>query len=201
MSDEVVVVGVDGSPASYTALRWALVHAGNTGGRVHAIRCWQPISAMRWEAAVTGEPVPPGAEQQARVERELAQIEAAAVRQTPEAAQVAVRCSVARGPAGPTLVAEADSAALLIVGSHGHRRIHELVFGSTSSYCARHATCPVVVIPPAMATQRALGAMSSPRGFMATGHECLALNPQALDPLLNVAEAKLAAILGGQRGR
>jgi hypothetical protein len=172
------------------------------------------------------------------VERELAQIEAAAVRQTPEAAQVAVRCSVARGPAGPVLVAEADGAALLIVGSHGHLRIHELLFGSTSSYCARHATCPVVVIPSAMATQRELGATSSPRGFVATGHhrsathndwhnamrqlpeahslalrlrdarladeliaECLALNPQALDPLLNVAEANLAAILGGQRGR
>lgn len=27
---EQVVVGVDGSPASYTALRWALAHAGRT---------------------------------------------------------------------------------------------------------------------------------------------------------------------------
>jgi nucleotide-binding universal stress UspA family protein len=167
MSEQVVVVGVDGSPASYTGLRWALTHAGNTGGQVRAIRCWQPMSPLGREAAVTGEPVPPSAEQQTRVERELDQIVAAALGQTPEAAQVALRRRVARGPAGPVLVAETDGAALLIVGSHGHRRIHELFFGSTSSYCARHATCPVVIIPSAMATRRALGAMSSARGFRA----------------------------------
>ncbi len=161
MSDEVMVVGVDGSPASYTALRWALVHAGNTGGQVHAIRCWQPTSAIGLEAAIIMEPVPSSVEQQARIERQLAQIVAAARRQTPEAAQVGLRRSVTRGPAGPVLIAEADGAALLVVGSHGHRQIHELFFGSTSSYCARHATCPVMVIPSAMATRRTVGAMRS----------------------------------------
>ncbi len=40
MSEQVVVVvGVDGSPASYTALRWALAHASRTGARVRAVRC------------------------------------------------------------------------------------------------------------------------------------------------------------------
>lgn len=39
LAGDVVVVGVDGSPASYTALRWALTHAARTGSRVHAIRC------------------------------------------------------------------------------------------------------------------------------------------------------------------
>jgi hypothetical protein len=32
MCEQVVVVGVDGSPASYTALQWALAHA--------PARCW-----------------------------------------------------------------------------------------------------------------------------------------------------------------
>jgi nucleotide-binding universal stress UspA family protein len=39
MSEQLVVVGVDGSPASYTALRWSLGNAGRTGAQVRAIRC------------------------------------------------------------------------------------------------------------------------------------------------------------------
>ncbi len=155
MGGPVVVVGVDGSPASYTALRWALAHAARIGAQVRAVRCWTPIVAKRWEAAVTGEPVPPEAEQKARAERELAQVVAAALARVPDgAARVAVRQSVARGSVGPALVDEANSAALLVVG-HGPR-VTELRHRSVSWYCLRHATCPVLVIPPTMATRRTL---------------------------------------------
>ena len=78
MGEQLLVVGVDGSPASHTGLVWALTRAQRTGARVHAIRCWMPVLVKAWEAAVTGEPVPPVAEQRARAERELAQIVAAA---------------------------------------------------------------------------------------------------------------------------
>ncbi|MGH3944659.1 MAG: universal stress protein [Pseudonocardiaceae bacterium] len=153
--NELVVVGVDGSPASYTALRWALGFAGRTGARVHAVRCWLPVVARGWEAAVTSEPVPPPAEQQARAERELTEVVAAALARVPDGStRVAVRQRVARGPAGPALVGAADGAALLVVG-HG-LRVAELLHRSVSWYCVRHATCPVLVIPPAMATRRTL---------------------------------------------
>lgn len=156
MNEQIVVVGVDGSPASFTGLRWALAHARLTGTGVCAVRCWMPESAPRWESAITAGPVPPSAEQQARAERELGEVIMAALMQVPDArAGVAIQRRVARGPAGPVLVAEADGAALLVVGHHVHRRIAELLHQSVSSYCARHATCPVLVIPPAMATRRA----------------------------------------------
>jgi nucleotide-binding universal stress UspA family protein len=152
---EQLVVGVDGSPGSYTALRWALACAAQIGARVHVVRCWMPVAARGWEAAVTGEPVPPEAEQETRAERELAQVVAAALARVPEgSARVAVRHSVIRGPAGPGLVGEAFGADLLVVG-HGPR-VAELLHRSVSWYCVRHATCPVLVIPPAMATQRTL---------------------------------------------
>lgn len=163
MSEQVVVVGVDGSPASFTALRWALAHAVRTGAAVRTVRCWTPVFANGWEAAVTAEPVPPCAVQETRAERELADVVAAARRQVPGgAAQIAVQRRIVRGLTGPMLVAEAHGAALLVVGSHGHRRIAELLRRSVSSYCERHATCPVLVIPPAMATQQALGAITVP---------------------------------------
>ncbi len=155
MSEPLVVVGVDGSPASYTALRWALVHAGSTGARVCAVCCWMPVLVKVWEAAVTAEPVPSPAAQEARAQRELTQVVAAALARVPDgAARVAVRQRVVRGPAGPVLVANADGADLLVVG-HGPR-VTELLHRSVTWYCVRHATCPVLVIPPAMATQRTL---------------------------------------------
>ncbi|GAB3887533.1 hypothetical protein GCM10029964_053670 [Kibdelosporangium lantanae] len=38
------------------------------------------------------------------------------------------------------------NAELLVVGSHGNR-LAEIVLGTVSSYCARRAHCPVVVLP------------------------------------------------------
>ncbi|MGH3900309.1 MAG: universal stress protein [Pseudonocardiaceae bacterium] len=155
MSEQVVVVGVDGSPVSYTALRWALAYAGRTGAQVRAVSCWTPVVARGWEAAVTAEPVPSEAEQEARAERELAEVVAAALVRVPAGStRVAVRQKVARERAGPVLVNEAHGAALLVVG-HGPRST-ELLHRSVSWYCLRHATCPVLVIPPAMATWRTL---------------------------------------------
>lgn len=150
MSAQLVVVGVDGSPASYAALRWVLAHAEHTGAQICAVRCWTPVVARGWEAAVTAEPVPPEAEQQARAGRELAQVVAAALVRVPDGAKgVTVRQRVVRGPAGPVLVSEANGADLLVVG-HGPR-VAELLHRSVSWYCVRHATCPVLVIPPAVA--------------------------------------------------
>ncbi len=160
MSEHVVVVGVDGSPASYTALRWALAHAERTGAQLRAVRCWTPVVAKSWEAAVTGAPVPSEAEQESRAERELAEVVAAALARVPTGStQVAVQQKVIHGPAGPVLVGQADGAALLVVG-HGPR-VTELLHRSVTWYCVRHATCPVLVIPPAMATQRTLAAATA----------------------------------------
>ncbi|MGH3774673.1 MAG: universal stress protein [Pseudonocardiaceae bacterium] len=154
MGELVVVVGVDGSPASYTALRWALGYAGGGGVRIRAVRCWMPVLARGWEAAVTGEPVPPEAEQQARAERELGQVVAAALARIPTGVtRVGVQQRVVRGPPGPGLVSRTAGVHLLVIGHGGHR---SMLHRSVSSYCVRHATCPVLVIPPAMATRRTL---------------------------------------------
>jgi hypothetical protein len=38
-------------------------------------------------------------------------------------------------------------AQLLVVGTRGRSVIGRAVLGSTSSYCAHHAPCPVIVVP------------------------------------------------------
>jgi hypothetical protein len=50
-----IVVGVDGSPGSKAALRWALRHADRTGADVEALSVWTPQPAVyfgaEWAAA------------------------------------------------------------------------------------------------------------------------------------------------------
>ena len=155
MNEQLMVVSVDGSPASHAGLCWALARAERSGARVRAVRCWMPVVRTAWKAAVTAELVLPLAGQQAQAERELAQVVAAAWLWVPNATgTVALEQKVIRGPAGPTLVSQAAGAELLIVG-HGHRLI-DMAHRSVSWYCVRHAICPVVVIPSAAATRKTL---------------------------------------------
>jgi nucleotide-binding universal stress UspA family protein len=48
--------------------------------------------------------------------------------------------------AGRALLAVAENADLLVVGSRGHGAVVGLLLGSVSEYCVTHARCPVVVI-------------------------------------------------------
>jgi len=183
VDEQRIVVGVDGSPASHTGLCWALARAERTGARVRAVRCWMPVVLKAWEVAVTAERIPPPAEQQARVERELAQVVAAAWLWVPNAAgTVALEQKVIRGPAGPILVSEAAEAELLIVG-HGHRLI-DMAHRSVSWYCLRHAHCPVMVIPSAAATRTTL--LTATRGC-SDSHRAGLEVPGLVAPLVNPA--------------
>jgi nucleotide-binding universal stress UspA family protein len=48
--------------------------------------------------------------------------------------------------AAPALLAAAEEAELLVVGSRGHGGFAEALLGSVSQHCVQHAACPVVII-------------------------------------------------------
>ena len=54
-----------------------------------------------------------------------------------------------QGATVETLMAEADrlSAALVVLGSHGHGRIYDLVVGSVAEGVVRASTLPVLLVP------------------------------------------------------
>jgi nucleotide-binding universal stress UspA family protein len=54
----------------------------------------------------------------------------------------------ARGPVGQRVVEAANelSADLIVLGSHGHGRLEELLLGSVSDAVARHARCSVLIV-------------------------------------------------------
>ena len=55
---------------------------------------------------------------------------------------------VVRGRAVDALTAAARDADLLVLGSHGHGRLHHAALGSVSDACVRKSACPVVILPP-----------------------------------------------------
>jgi nucleotide-binding universal stress UspA family protein len=136
---ERIVVGVDGSDGGRRALDWAMHEAATRGGTVQAVMSW------RWD---TEDPVRAGGESAlARAERILRDEIAEHVAAMPAHGRVTVAEEAVEGRAADVLVRAAREADLLVLGSHGHDRVHRTVLGSVAQECVEAATCPVVVIP------------------------------------------------------
>jgi nucleotide-binding universal stress UspA family protein len=135
-----IVVGVDGSPGGRLALKWALGEAARRGGTVRAVIAWQWDGQALTPIADTN---PDAAKEQATatLTRELETVSS----ETPT--PLAVAAEVVHGSPAPVLARAAADADLLVLGSHGHGRLHHAVLGSVSEECIRQAPCPVVVVP------------------------------------------------------
>jgi nucleotide-binding universal stress UspA family protein len=61
-----------------------------------------------------------------------------------------------RGPAGPSIVRQADRllADYIVIGSHGHTAFYDLIVGSTTTRVLKEATCRVVIVPPGVKASR-----------------------------------------------
>ncbi len=136
---ELIVVGVDGSPSSRDALRWAVRQAHVTGAEVYAVTAWEVPTTFGADLADDAIDWSAGA---------LKTVEKALKEASDTEPSVTVTPSVARGHAGTILVEESRDAALLVVGSRGHGTAIGMLLGSVSEYCVHHAACPVVVVRP-----------------------------------------------------
>ena len=57
-----------------------------------------------------------------------------------------------QGPAGPSLLTQAEGATLLVVGARGRAAFPGMLLGSVAEYCVRNGPCPVVVVRTLAAT-------------------------------------------------
>jgi nucleotide-binding universal stress UspA family protein len=130
-----IVVGVDGSPESEQALRWAAGQARLTGAELHAVIAWQIPAAY----GLTLQTEPDWA---AHSSHTLAAAVAGALGR--EDAERVVQEVVEDHPAG-ALLSAAEDADLLVVGARGRGRFAGMLLGSVSRQVAAHAACPVVV--------------------------------------------------------
>jgi nucleotide-binding universal stress UspA family protein len=133
----VIVVGVDRSEPSKSAVLWAVHQAELTGAELRLVQAWRtPVGY--------GMPVDYfGADFEGRASERLRQTVDDLFGERPP---VPTRCEVREGPAAAVLTAAARDADALVVGSHGHGAFAGMLLGSVSQHCVQHATCPVVVV-------------------------------------------------------
>jgi nucleotide-binding universal stress UspA family protein len=146
----VIVVGVDGSPSSRAALRWAIEEAALRDSRVVAVHAWTFVPP-----APLGEPglMPmPSGDLPRQIEAEeaaaAAELEAALADAFPDGLPDTLEPRLVDGDAADALEAEAREADLLVVGSRGRSGIASVLLGSVSRHVVDHARCPVVVVKP-----------------------------------------------------
>lgn len=138
-----IIVGIDGSPASKAALRWALEEAELRRLPLMAIYAYEyPLVSTTSQALHL-------------IETDFAEYRAAGERILDEALEeVASNASVQperivmEGPPAAALIEAAGEDDLLVVGSRGHGGFAGLLLGSVSEQCARHARSPVVIVRP-----------------------------------------------------
>jgi nucleotide-binding universal stress UspA family protein len=137
-----IVVGVDGSPCSVRALRWAARQARLSGGFVDAVLAWEYPTSYGGHAWVPYG-FADGTEFGEVAERTLADSISQA---TGPDDGVNVRPKLVRGNPAQALLDAAQGADLLVVGSRGHDGFTAALLGSVAQHCVYHAGCPVVVI-------------------------------------------------------
>jgi nucleotide-binding universal stress UspA family protein len=136
---ETIVVGVDGSDCSLSALRWAVQEARLRRAKIRAVHAWSfPHVSTFHEAAHVIE-LPLADEAAAALDRAVAAAH-------PDGPDVEIEQVVVEGPAAAMLVEAARDASLLVVGSRGLGGFTGLLLGSVSQQCAQHAACPLVII-------------------------------------------------------
>jgi nucleotide-binding universal stress UspA family protein len=137
-----VVVGVDGSPSSKHALRWAQFLARATASTLEVVSVWQPYTDFGWIGAGWAT-MPTDWNPAQDAERALAAtVDEVFGEQRPAGLQLTVR----EGNAAQVLLQASEGARVLIVGSRGHGGFTGLLLGSVSAACTEHATCPVLVL-------------------------------------------------------
>ena len=135
-----IVVGIDGSVESLTALAWALREAHLRDARLDVVHAWSyPVGTY-----IDGlTPVPSFGRPQ------FIDIATKVLNDACEGfdtSGVELHRIVEEGPAAGRLLETACDAAMLVVGSRGRGGFAGLLLGSVSQQCAHHASGPVVIV-------------------------------------------------------
>ncbi|RCW39631.1 nucleotide-binding universal stress UspA family protein [Halopolyspora algeriensis] len=138
-----VVVGIDGSPASFQALRWAAREASYRGTRLRVVH--GDVSALTHVPEMPGVSLPESYHHAVRrqVEQWLRKAAETAGVEVPDAE---VDTEMRTGSARTVLIDESKTAQLMVVGSRGLGGFSGLILGSVAVALCRHGHCPVAVL-------------------------------------------------------
>ncbi|MBM7515665.1 universal stress protein [Nocardioides nitrophenolicus] len=136
-----IVVGVDESPSSAQALRFACERARRTGESVAAVHgCF---SALAHVLTFDGAESELADRQLAAAEQLVQDLCRACAAEFPD---VSIEPEAVPVRAGQVLVDASHAASLVVVGSRGRDAFSEMLLGSVSQHVLGHARCPVAVV-------------------------------------------------------
>jgi nucleotide-binding universal stress UspA family protein len=136
-----ILVGVDGSPGSRNALKWAAAEAADHGADLVVLTVWErallpPMGSGEVPDHGVPDPSRTATEDLIKVIRE----------ELGDEPPVLVQPRAKQGNAAKVLIEESADADMLVVGPRGHGGFRGLVLGSVSQHVAAYAKCPVAVI-------------------------------------------------------
>jgi nucleotide-binding universal stress UspA family protein len=132
MTDDRIVVGIDGSEAAGRALLWAVAEARLRGVRLLVLRAWSYIDQGPPFVTSYGE------------DTVLEQLDSAIA--SVDTASVEVDRAALCDHAAAALIDASKGADLVVVGARGRGGFSALLLGSVSQQVVTHAHCPVVVV-------------------------------------------------------
>jgi nucleotide-binding universal stress UspA family protein len=136
-----IVVGIDGSPPSRTALTWAATEAADHGADLVVLTVWErTLLPPMGSGGVPRSPLPDPSQ---RATEDLLTVIKAELGEDPP---VPVQPLVKQGNAAQVLIKQSADADLLVVGTRGRGGFRGLVLGSVSQHVAAYAKCPVAVV-------------------------------------------------------
>ncbi|RSX48809.1 universal stress protein [Bifidobacterium castoris] len=134
-----IVVGVDGSPESFSALRWSLQQARLSGQRVNAVYGW----SYSWDMGP--EPANKADALRERIADELhVWVEAAS--KDMDLADEQIELTSFRAAASTALLEIGANAQQIVIGRRSMSRVARWLLGSLSSSLAEEASVPVTII-------------------------------------------------------
>jgi nucleotide-binding universal stress UspA family protein len=143
-----IAVGIDGSPGSATALRWAIAEALYRKAELMLIHSWRYPIGYGLETTAYVQMDQASMERAGRtlvdemVAEVTAQLTASGLSELPPISIV-----VQEGPAAQRLSEAGKNVDLLVVGARGHGGFMGLLLGSVANQVTHHANCPTVVVP------------------------------------------------------
>lgn len=139
-----LIVGVDRSAASQTALRWAAAEAMLHNVPLTIVHTVPPetFSAVEFVFAAPSAHLQQREDEAHRVVGDAL----AAIRDIADGGGLDVSTEIHHAQAVPTLVELSRTARMVVVGSHGQGAFGRTLLGSVSTGLVHHAQCPVAVI-------------------------------------------------------
>lgn len=137
-----ILVGVDGSPSSRLALRWAYDAALQHQRELIVLMAWRPSvpppagSSTTYEIRDDSTPAEVATSRLLEVIRE----------ELGDDPAVLVRPEIKEGNAASVLIDASADVDLLVIGSRGHGGFVGMLLGSVSQHVTAHAKCTVVVV-------------------------------------------------------